>query len=216
MGLGSLARFSSHALPFFSPPSFHTPFPFPRVHSCGGQTSPHKSWLVVSHSTCPPLSSSPHAHSFVIGTAVINNNNPPPPPPGPRRRESTSAAAAPSKFTQVSVVTTCPSHPSHGGVARDGNGNVIVTDRHRIRKVSPDGSVSTLAGSGRLRRRPPAGRRRAFFLHVPWQWMATSSSQTTAKHGVCVCGTVSSDIQSVFLFFASQSHHKYKKKILFP
>jgi len=30
--------------------------------------------LVVSHSTCPPLSPSPHANSFVIGPAVINNN----------------------------------------------------------------------------------------------------------------------------------------------
>jgi hypothetical protein len=119
-----------------------------------------------------------------------NKQQPAPTPPGPRRHESTSAAAAPSKFTQVSVVTTCPSHPSHGGVAGDGNGNVIVTDRHRIRKVSPDGSVSTLAGSGRLRRRPPAGRRRAFFLHMPWQWMATSSSQTTAKHVLFMCGTV--------------------------
>jgi hypothetical protein len=34
--------------------------------------SPHKSRLVVSHSTCPPLSSSPPPHSFVLGTAVIN------------------------------------------------------------------------------------------------------------------------------------------------
>jgi hypothetical protein len=42
---------------------------------CGGQASPHKPRLVVSHSTCPPLSSSPHAHSFVLGTAVINNNS---------------------------------------------------------------------------------------------------------------------------------------------
>jgi hypothetical protein len=33
-----------------------------------GQTSPHRSRLVVSHSTCPPLSPSPHANSFVIGT----------------------------------------------------------------------------------------------------------------------------------------------------
>jgi hypothetical protein len=43
---------------------------------CGGQPSPHshKPRLVVSHSTCPPLSSSPHAHIFVLGTAVINNN----------------------------------------------------------------------------------------------------------------------------------------------
>ena len=31
---------------------------------------------VVSHSTCSPRSSSPHAHSFVLGTAVINNNTP--------------------------------------------------------------------------------------------------------------------------------------------
>jgi hypothetical protein len=42
---------------------------------CGGQPSPHKPRLVVSHSTCPPLSSSPHAHSFVLGTAVINKTS---------------------------------------------------------------------------------------------------------------------------------------------
>jgi hypothetical protein len=41
---------------------------------CGGQPSPHKPRLVVSHSTCPLLSSSPHAHSFVLGTAVINTH----------------------------------------------------------------------------------------------------------------------------------------------
>ena len=40
---------------------------------CDGQTSPHTPRLVVSHSTCPSLSSSPHAHSFVLGsTAAIN------------------------------------------------------------------------------------------------------------------------------------------------
>ena len=55
------------------PPFTHYPFP-PRSLVCGGQASPHKPRLVVSHSTCPPLSSSPHAHSFVLGTAVINNN----------------------------------------------------------------------------------------------------------------------------------------------
>jgi hypothetical protein len=53
------------------PPFTHYPFP-PRSLVCGGQASPHKSRLVVSHSTCPPLSSSPHAHSFVLGSAVIN------------------------------------------------------------------------------------------------------------------------------------------------
>jgi len=39
-----------------------------------GQTSPHRPRLVVSRSTCPPVSSSPHANSFVIGTAVINTH----------------------------------------------------------------------------------------------------------------------------------------------
>ena len=51
----------------------HYPFP-PQPLVCGGQPSPHKPRLVVSHSTCPPLSSSPHAHSFVIGPAVINTH----------------------------------------------------------------------------------------------------------------------------------------------
>jgi len=32
-----------------------------------GQTSPHKPRLVVSHSTCPSLSPSPPAHTFIIG-----------------------------------------------------------------------------------------------------------------------------------------------------
>ena len=44
------------------------------------QTSPHKPRLVASHSTClwqcPRLSLSPHANSFVIGTAVMKNNIP--------------------------------------------------------------------------------------------------------------------------------------------
>jgi hypothetical protein len=56
------------------PPFTHYPFP-PRSLMCGGQASPHKPRLVVSHSTCPPLSSSPHAHSFVLGTAVINTHS---------------------------------------------------------------------------------------------------------------------------------------------
>ena len=38
-------------------------------------THPHRPWLVVSHSTCPPLSSSPHANSFVIGPAVIKHTH---------------------------------------------------------------------------------------------------------------------------------------------
>ena len=41
-------------------------------------TGPHRPWLRLvvpnSRSTCPPLSPSPHANSFVIGTAVINTH----------------------------------------------------------------------------------------------------------------------------------------------
>ena len=81
LGLGSaldsLSHSSSHALPSSRHPPFtHSPFP-PCSLVCGGQPSPHKSQLVVSHITCPPLSSSHHAHNFVLGTAVINNNQPP-------------------------------------------------------------------------------------------------------------------------------------------
>jgi hypothetical protein len=53
------------------PPFTHYPVP-PRSLVCGVQTSPHKPRLVVSHRTCSPLSSSPHAHSFELGTAVTN------------------------------------------------------------------------------------------------------------------------------------------------
>jgi hypothetical protein len=37
------------------------------------QTHPHRPGLVDSHSTCPPLSSPPHANSFVIGPAAIKH-----------------------------------------------------------------------------------------------------------------------------------------------
>jgi hypothetical protein len=58
-------------------PSFtRSPSP-PRSLVRDGQTSPHRLQLVVSRSTCPPLSPSPHANSFIIGTAVINTR------PGP-------------------------------------------------------------------------------------------------------------------------------------
>jgi hypothetical protein len=55
------------------PPFTHYPFPL-RSLVCGGQPSPHKPRLVVSHITCPPLSSSPHTHSFVLGTVVMNTH----------------------------------------------------------------------------------------------------------------------------------------------
>ena len=74
LGLGSLAQFSSHALPSSCNPPF-TQYPYPpRSLMCSGQPGQHMPRLVVSQITCPPLSSSPHAHSFVLGTAVINNN----------------------------------------------------------------------------------------------------------------------------------------------
>jgi len=61
-----------------SSPSRHPPFtqyPSPsRTLVRDGQTSPHKPRLVVPHSTCPSLSSSPPAHSFIIGPAVINTH----------------------------------------------------------------------------------------------------------------------------------------------
>jgi hypothetical protein len=40
-----------------------------------GQTHPHRPRLVVSHSTCPPLSPPPNANSFVIGPAVIKHTH---------------------------------------------------------------------------------------------------------------------------------------------
>ena len=45
-----------------------------RVPVRDGQTSPHWPRLVVSRSTCPPLSPPPHANSFVLGPAVINTH----------------------------------------------------------------------------------------------------------------------------------------------
>ena len=69
------ARSLSHS-PSDPPPSFtQSPYP-PRSLVRDEQTSPHRPRLVVSHSTCPPLSSSPHAHSFVIGPAVIKHTHP--------------------------------------------------------------------------------------------------------------------------------------------
>jgi hypothetical protein len=56
-----------------SPPPPQSPSP-PRSQVLDGQTSPLRPRLVVSRSTCPPLSPSPHANSFVIGTAVCYNH----------------------------------------------------------------------------------------------------------------------------------------------
>jgi hypothetical protein len=57
--------------PSSPPPSFtESPSP-PRSLVRDGQTSPHRPRLVVSRSTCPSLSPSPHANSFVIGTVNL-------------------------------------------------------------------------------------------------------------------------------------------------
>ena len=66
--------FLSHSPSALPPPFTQSPYP-PRSLVRDGQTHPHRPRLVVSHSTCPPLSSSPHAHSFVIGPAVIKHTH---------------------------------------------------------------------------------------------------------------------------------------------
>jgi streptogramin lyase len=67
----------------------------------------------------------------------------------PKGTVSTLAGSGNEGFADgagVSAQFNCPY-----GVAVDGEGNVIVTDlgNHRVRKITPDGTVSTLAGSGR-------------------------------------------------------------------
>ena len=42
---------------------------------CDGQTGPHRPRLVVSRSTCPPLSPSPHANRVIKGTTVESNKH---------------------------------------------------------------------------------------------------------------------------------------------
>jgi hypothetical protein len=67
----SSARSLSH-FPSSPPPSFtQSPSP-PRSLVRDGQPSPHRPRLVVSSSTCPPISPPPHVNSFVLGPAVIN------------------------------------------------------------------------------------------------------------------------------------------------
>ena len=77
LGLDSLSHLSSHAPSFFSSPSFHTLSLSPAFTSVWWSSCLVHTSLGVSHRTCPPLSSSPHAHSFVlvIGPAVIRNKH---------------------------------------------------------------------------------------------------------------------------------------------
>ena len=58
-----------------SPSTPFTQYPSPsRSLVRDGQTSPHKPRLVVPNSTCPSLSPSPPAHSFITGPAVIHTH----------------------------------------------------------------------------------------------------------------------------------------------
>ena len=75
--------------------------PKPRSLVCDGQTSPHRPRLVVSHSTCPPLSSPPHANSFVIGPAVIKHTH----------RVSIYSIPYPAKCWNFSSTCTFPRPP---------------------------------------------------------------------------------------------------------
>jgi hypothetical protein len=76
-GMWHISRHSARSFsrsPSPPPPSFtQSPSP-PRSLVRDGQTSPHRPRFVVSRSTCPPLSPSPLANSFIIGTAVINTH----------------------------------------------------------------------------------------------------------------------------------------------
>jgi hypothetical protein len=72
-GSPSARSFSRSPAP--PPPSFtQSPSP-PRSLVRDGQTSPQRPWLVDSRSTCPPLSPSPNANSFVIGTVYCSNKH---------------------------------------------------------------------------------------------------------------------------------------------
>jgi hypothetical protein len=70
------------------------------------------------------------------------------------------------------------------GIAMDASGNLFIADRDnaRIRKVTPDGNITTVAGSGSTGFSGDGGPATSARLDFPWasQWMrpAVSSSPT--------------------------------------
>jgi hypothetical protein len=70
---GSPSARSFSRFPSPPPPLIQSPSP-PRSLVRDGQTSPLRPRLVVSRSTCPPLSPFPHANGVVIGTAVTHTS----------------------------------------------------------------------------------------------------------------------------------------------
>ena len=127
--------------PSSPPPSFTQSPSLPHSLVRDRQASPHRPRLVVSHSTCPPLSPSPHANSFVIGTAVINaqltthqccptgpahpqtpklTHSPQTPRPGRAKTETERQITTPhptnTSISQIPIPTI--SHPRKGGLRR--------------------------------------------------------------------------------------------------
>jgi hypothetical protein len=102
---------------------------------CYGQTSPHRPRLVVSRSTCPPLSPSPPSeNSSVLGTTVINTRTwggpwktsfcclwrlgvPPSPRPPPTEAQEDRRATVTNalRSTTVTVILVCARPGDRGG-----------------------------------------------------------------------------------------------------
>jgi hypothetical protein len=85
--------------------------------------------LVVSHSTCPPLSSPPHANSFVIGPAVIKHTQSNSIPPYLRTTKSIPSRQLTVSDTTANLAEDPPRSPApvstggRSGVRRSSDGH---------------------------------------------------------------------------------------------